>query len=588
VPLLQKLPGPKRIAEFIEDVTVHPDQLANYMSTLSGILRSHDVQGIMYGHAGDGNIHTRPILNLKDSKDLATMQSIMDEVMDFVSSIKGTPSGEHGDGLSRSPYISRFYGEEVYDIFKQVKAAFDPSGILNPGKKVVSKAEAGGLATNMRYGANYWTYEQSTMLDFPDGEYEREIEKCHGCAECKSLVGTTMCPTFKATRREHASPRAKANLLRNVITGKLDPGGTYALAAAKEVTDYCIECGMCAVECPSNVNIPKLMLEAKSEYRKAHRPNNVDLVMSRLELVSKAGHLAAPLANPLVNQPFLRSMGEKVLGVDKRRALPQFARRTYLQTVAKRAKTGDSGAPGPEARGKVAFFLEVYANYSDPQLADVMDRLLRAHAVEVVYPPQKASGILEMAYGYAERARGIARFNVSQALPYVQEGRLLVSGEPTGSFAFKEHYKDYLGSEDCALVAAATRDLGEFLLDFRTNNPDLALSPSEIKMKVAYHQPCHLKVQKIGSPFFKLVQEVPGIQLVNLDAGCCGMAGSFGMKAGTFDFSMETGRPLAERVEAVAPDIVISECSSCRMQVNQATGRKTQHPAELLAQAYGI
>ena len=162
------------------------------------------------------------------------MQTILDEVVELVLGLKGTPSGEHGDGIVRSPYVRQVYGDEVYGVFSEIKDAFDPTGIINPGKKVVSKAEGGGVARNLRYGPNYYTHEQSPHLHFPAGEYEREIEKCHGCAQCRSLVGTTMCPTYKATRREHASPRAKANLLRNIISGRLDPTASYVADATKD------------------------------------------------------------------------------------------------------------------------------------------------------------------------------------------------------------------------------------------------------------------------------------------------------------------------------------------------------------------
>jgi FAD/FMN-containing dehydrogenase len=174
VPLLQKLPGPRRIAEFIEDVTVHPEVLAQYMSTLDGILKRHGVECVMYGHAGDGNIHTRPLLDLKDGGDLRLMQQIMDEVVDVVLDLKGTPSGEHGDGWVRTPYIPRVYGSEVYGVFQAVKQAFDPDGIMNPGKKVFDASQGGGVARNMRYGADYRTYEQKPFLNFPAGGYERD------------------------------------------------------------------------------------------------------------------------------------------------------------------------------------------------------------------------------------------------------------------------------------------------------------------------------------------------------------------------------------------------------------------------------
>ena len=630
VPLLQKLPGPKKIVEFIEDATVHPEVLADYMSRLNTILQSRDVQAIMYGHAGDGNIHTRPILDMRDPGDLRLMQEIMEDVMDLILDLKATPSGEHGDGIVRSPYVRRVYGDEVYGVFEQIKEAFDPTGIMNPGKKVVNAAETGGIATNLRYGRGYWTHEQSPLLHFPGGEYEREIEKCHGCAQCKSMVATTMCPTYKATRREHASPRAKANALRNIIRGRLDPG-LHTDAALKEVTDYCIECGMCALECPSNVNIPKLMLEAKATYRAAHVGGPTDQVLGRAELVSKVSRAASPLVNPLVSNPMVRRLGERLAGIDQRRTLPSYARKSWEQMLAERRKGAVTVHPVPSAGGAaheagaagaatttggavagsaaaptadaarsagvipaaatkpVAFFYDVYANYNDPGLAQTFDTLLRAHGVPVEYPEQKGSAIPEMLYGYLDRARATADFNVRHALPYVRDGALLVSGEPTASFAFKVHYPDIVSSEECSLVANATRDLGEFLASRRAEHPESApAAVNELKLKVAYHQPCHLKTQQVGSPFFDLLREVPGLELVNLDMGCCGMAGTFGMKAGTFDLSMETGRPLFERVAEVAPDLVASECSTCRMQLAQATGKDTVHPAELLARAYGI
>lgn len=587
VPLLQKLPGPKRIAEFIEDCTVHPDVLARYMSDLAAIIAQSGSEAVMYGHAGDGNIHTRPVLNLKESKDLEIMQKIFDEVIALILELKGTPSGEHGDGLVRSKFVRRVYGDEVWTVFKSIKEAFDPDAILNPGKKVVSDAESGGVAHDLRYGPNYWTYEQKTLLRFPQGEYEREIEKCHGCGQCKSAVGTTMCPTYKATRREHASPRAKANLLRNILTGKLPPYETYTSDAIREVTDYCIECGMCALECPSNVNIPKLMLEVKSKNRQARRPVPSEMVLGNADLFFRTGQFLAPLANPLLRQPRLRTVGSKVAGIDQRRELPRFAGRTLEQQLAARRGKHREAQPGVY-KGQVAFFYEMYANYNDPELAFIMERLLRAHALDVVFPPQKSSGILEMAYGLPDKARQTATYNVHSALPYVQAGAMLVSGESTASFAFRSHYADYIDDPAVEIVAQATRDLGEFLLEWRRAHPEEATQPAGTELKLAYHEPCHLKAQKPAGSFLDLIKEIPNVSFTVLDAGCCGMAGTFGTKSGSFEFSMEAGRPVFERVAALQPDLVLSDCSSCRMQINQGTGVRTMHPAEFLAGLYGV
>lgn len=589
VPLLQKLPGPRRIAEFIEDVTVHPEVLATYMSTLDGILKRHGVDCVMYGHAGDGNIHTRPLLDLKDRRDLSLMQAIMDEVVEVVLDLKGTPSGEHGDGWVRTPYIPRVYGPEVYGLFQEVKAAFDPEGIMNPGKKIADPSEGGGVARHLRYGPDYRTYEQQTFLHFAGGEYEREIEKCHGCSQCRSLVGTTMCPTYKATRREHASPRAKANLLRNVIRGRLHPTGRYADDAVKAVTDYCIECGLCAVECPSNVNIPKLTLEAKGKHRAGSGSTTADLLLGHAEYLSRAGSRTARVVSPLRNLGPLRALGERVTGIDRRRKLPPFAPRTFAAILAEREAGRTKPAVSLTSVGaRAAVFYDLYANYHDPGLAQTVDNLLRAHGVEPMYPEQRGSGVPEMLYGFRERARATVAFNVAAALPSVQAGALLVSGEPTASLAFKVHYPDYLASKSCSVVANATRDLGEFIAAYRADHPERAPRPAELQLKVAYHQPCHLKAQGVGTPFLDLLRGIPGLEVVDLDGGCCGMAGTFGMKAGSFDLSLRVGEPLFSRVAQVVPDLLVSECSTCRLQLGQVTGHKTAHPAELLARAYGV
>jgi glycerol-3-phosphate dehydrogenase subunit C len=261
----------------------------------------------------------------------------------------------------------------------------------------------------------------------------------------------------------------------------------------------------------------------------------------------------------------------------------------------------------------VAYFYDLFAQYNDPELAHATLRVLGAHGINVLLPEQRASGIPEMLYGYARHARSIAAFNVRALLPVVQAGAVVVSAEPTASFAFKVHYPDYLPGRDCSLVANATRDLSEFLLSYRANHPHSSppaghlrrsvnptggaaawLGPKEgpltteigPALRIAYHQPCHLKAQQVGNPAIELIGEIPGVEVIDLDAGCCGMAGTFGMKRGTYDLSMRTGAPLFERIAELAPALVASECSTCRMQIAQATGLRTVHPITLLDEAY--
>ncbi|NLO27678.1 MAG: FAD-binding protein [Actinobacteria bacterium] len=632
VALMQRMPGPRQPLPFVEDITVHPTELPACVDFLQKLFDRERISAVMVGHVGDGNLHTRPVLDPKDPDDCRTMQLLYDEISAYVLSVRGTMSGEHGDGLVHTSRIEEMYGEEIYAFFTRIKNAFDPHGVLNPGKKIGPQDTTGSLFDNVRYGPDYGTTPQKPLLHFAPRGYESEIERCHGCAVCKSEVATTMCPVYKATRREHASPRAKANLLRSVITGALDPESTYGTAAMRTVTDYCIECGVCAVECPSQVNIPKLMLEAKSRYRAARRGGPVEMLLANVETVLRAGGLTAPLANRLVNQPLLRRLVEPVIGIDRRRAIAPFARRTFSRSAGVRAGGAGLGPDAPSPSGGmgladgaapadgaatpgravsgppaplVAYFYDLFAEYNDPALALLVERVLVAHGLRVVIPPQRPSGVPEMLYGYADKAREVARANIAAALPYVKDGALVVSAEPTASFAFKVHYADYVRGTDCSLVANATRDLGELLLRRRLDHPETAPNVGPLRttrpaagavdgdaprarLRIGYHQPCHLKAQQIGNPAVELLHEIPGLEVVDLAAGCCGMAGTFGMKVGTYDLSMQVGQPLFERVAEIAPDLLLSECSTCRMQLAHATGLEAVHPIVLLAEAYGL
>ncbi len=607
VALVLRMPGPRRALPFVEDVTVHPTEVAGYVDFLQKLFERTGVEAVMYGHVGDGNIHTRPLLDPKDPSDLRLLQTIFDEVFAYVRGVHGTMSGEHGDGLLRTPYVKDLYGPTVYRLFELVKQTFDPQGLLNPGKKIAQEETGQDLTKHLRYGATYRTVPQTPLLHFAPGGYEREVEKCHGCAHCKSLVATTMCPTYKATRREHASPRAKANLLRAVITGALDPKTIPGTAAFKAVTDLCLVCGMCAVECPSHVNIPKLMLEAKTRYRTFHRATLTDQVLGRPERTYRLVQRLAPLTNRALRNPALRRAGEALLGIDHRRSLPAFARPTFAESVSSLAEKPSQGPVGGVLIGRealrgaslplpaAAYFYDLYANYNDPRLAALLVQLLRVHGVNVVIPPQVSAGIPEMLYGFAEDASGLIRQNLRALLPAVRGGAVLVTAEPTASFAFKVHYPDYAPSQECSLVAEAARDLGEFLWQYRQAHPGSspplrapAAGPEARPLRVAYHQPCHLKAQEIGNPGRDLLAQVPGLEVIDLAAGCCGMAGTFGLKAENYDFSLQVGEPLFRRLREEAPDLVASECSTCRLQITQATGLPTVHPLELLAAGCGL
>ena len=612
VALMQKAPGRRQPLPFIEDIAVPPERLPECIAYLQRLFDQHDIQAVAVGHVGDGNLHVRPMLDPRDPADLLMVQRLYDEISGYVIGAGGTLSGEHGDGLVHTGRLQEIYGAEIYGVFSRIKKVFDPVGVFNPGKKVGPQGEGGPLA-NARYGPDYSTLPQQPLLRFPARGYETETERCHGCAVCKSTVTTTMCPTYKVTHREHASPRAKANLLRAVISGELDAKTVYDNPVTKQVLGYCIGCGMCAAECPSGVNIPKLVLEAKSRYRLHHRASPVEFVLSHAESMARTASRLAPLANRALAIAPIRRLAESLLGMDRRRPLGPFARRAFRSNIPT-GTLAKAGPPSVSARGNaqvlgtgpmVAYFCDLFADYYDPSLAQSAVDVLTAHGATVVVPQQRSSGIPEMLYGYAARAREIAAANVGGVLAHVKRGAYVVSAEPTATFAFKVHYPDYLGSEDCSLVANAARDLGELVLSLRDERPRSAPTPAALDptvvgrligsavtlqrpLRVGYHQPCHLKTLGIGDPALELLSQIPLIEVTSLSAGCCGMAGTFGMRRDTYDLSLAAGRPLFERVEELAPDLLVSECSTCRMQLSHATGLPTIHPVKLLAASYGV
>jgi Fe-S oxidoreductase len=326
----------------------------------------------------------------------------------------------------------------------------------------------------------------------------------------------------------------------------------------------------------------------------------------------------APVTNRLLTNSLARRLGQLLLGLDRRRPLPPFARPTFRRGLLTQLPTVRHAGVSPSAerskiqrvRPTVAYFCDLFADYNDPELAAAVVRILHAHGVSVIVPDQRSSAVPEMLYGYASRVRQIAQYNVDAALSQVDQGALVVSAEPTATFALKVHYPDYLATSAAALVANATRDLGEFLARLRLDHPEAVPQAARLPsragwlnqrrdalahaakparpLRIGYHLPCHLKAQEIGNPSLELLREVPGVEVIDLSAGCCGMAGTFGMKSDTYDLSRRVGAPLFERVEMVAPDLLTTECSTCRMQLNHATGVEAVHPVTLLALAYGL
>jgi anaerobic glycerol-3-phosphate dehydrogenase C subunit len=582
VPLLFRRPGPKQPVPFIEDAAVPPDRLAEFFSAMDDIFKRHDVDVAIYGHAGDGEFHTRPYLDLHDPGDVTKMRSIAVETFRLAWSLGGTISGEHGVGLVRSEFLREQYGP-LYDVMRQVKGLFDPQGILNPGKIIADERDL--MTRHLRFAHRLRPDRLATpLLVWQDGSLVEEVERCNGNAECRSLeTAGTMCPIFRATRDEVASPRAHANLLRHWITGQLDASFLYS-GAFKHAVATCINCKTCHSQCPSGVNIPKLMLEARAQYVAGRGLTRTEWLLSHSQFMSALGAATAPLANRATGWRMFRTVLEWLSGIDCRRPMPRFASGSFVRK-AQRILRGHRSSG--EQIGRVAYFADLYANYHDHQLGWAVVEVLRHNNLEVVVPDQVSCQMPAMCYGNLESARVGAIRNLSKLAEAIRAGYTVVSSEPTATLCLREEYLDLTDSDDARLVAAHTQDVCEYLLGLhRKGHLKGDLYP--LPMTVGYHTPCHLGALQIGRPGVELLRLIPELKVTIIEAGCCGLAGTYGFQRKNFDTSMAAGARLAEALRNDRFDAGTTECATCRMQMEFATGKPTWHPMVLLARAYGL
>jgi FAD/FMN-containing dehydrogenase/Fe-S oxidoreductase len=577
VPLMFRRPGPEQPVPFVEDVAVPVAELSKYVGRISSIFQRHGLTAAYYAHAGGGELHIRPYMNLRRIEDVDLMQAIAEEVCEVVAELGGSYSGEHGEGLVRSQFIRRLR-PNVYPVYREVKRIFDPDSRLNPDKKITDDDQL--MGKNLRFGKSYKTVLPKLWFNYSDEPYAEIVERCNGCGDCRSMEQYSMCPVFKATGLEAASPRAKANILRQVLYGRLEDKGAYS-QALKEIYDYCIGCGMCVVECPSGVDIPRLMMEAKVRYTKKYGLGPGAMILSEAGMLSAAAGRVAPLANLINRNRPARKLMEWTTGIDSRRRLPAFhsPRRQRI-----RIKTQDSGSSP-----RVALFRDLFARYNDPSLAQaVVDLLAETAGAEVVVPELGSCGITAMAYGNRTTAFPQVEKNLSTLGQLIDEGYTVVSQEPTSVLCLRHEYPGWTDSPLAKKVAENTFELFEYLC-LLEDREQLKPMPeaSNLELKLVYHAPCHLKALQIGRPSHRFLERIGALELVDSRAACCGIAGTFGMKKKDHDLSMRIGAGIFEKLAEEGVDGGLSECSTCRMQMEHK-GNVTWHPAELVAHCYGL
>ena len=582
VPLLTRLKGEARPVPFVEDVAVPPESLHEFLIAAQRVFQKHQVTATVYSHAAAGQVHWRPFLPMPTPADGQRLEAIARDLYQETFAVGGTISGEHGDGLSRTAFLRSQYGD-LYRVFREVKDLFDPHNLMNPGKIISDDPHI--TQRNIRPACQPTPETVELNLRWSPEQLATAVGRCNGCGNCRTQSpAMRMCPFFRLDQTEAAAPRSKANLVRNLLSNQLNGGGMSA-DDVRQLADLCFNCKQCQAECPSNVNIPHMVIEAKAAHVAANGLKWSDWTLSRVHSFGAAGSAAWIAANWIVRSPFARWMLERILGVSRKRKLPLFARRTFLRSMDRDCRR----PPAPDEKNRtVVYFVSEYANFYDPELAHALVAVFRHNGFRVHVPAdQTSSGMAMITAGDLEAAREVADKNLRALAELAREGYPIVCSEPSAAIALKHEYPMVSGHPDVAEVADRITDAGQFLADLHREGR-LRTDFEPLKLNVGYHTPCHLKTLTGESALAPLLSLIPGLAVHRIDEGCSGMAGAFGLTAANFETSIRIGWPLISRIRRGDLDAGATECSSCKMQMEQGTATPTLHPLKLLALAYGL
>ncbi len=566
--MMNKVPGKYLPIPVIEDVCIHPRFLPQYFAKVDEILSARGLRFLCFGHAGDGTVHIRPFLNLRSADTYEWLPEVCEEVYNYTMEIKGTISGEHGDGYLRAPFLKLQYGE-LFDVFKEIKQVLDPHNVLNPDKQT-------GCIDFSRW-THYHKYCQvdSTYRPIYQWRVEKLIEMseaCNGCGECRSkMKERDMCPMFRAYSREVASTRAKANTMRAWLYGELEG---VAAEDLKKLAQYCINCKRCESDCPSGVRAGDLMLEFKA----LAGADWQESLLCQMEKGMRLGASFPRLSNFFSQKPFIRMMLEKSIGLDARRLPPKFSLKPFRQELH-HYRTID-----PKAKHTVVYFMDSFAELMEGESARSFIKIMKALGVAVVIPPQVGSGIVNLNYGDKLGALNQARNNIKELLPYLNRGMTVICSEPSACLMLKEEYGMLLEGEGQQKLHQQVTDAMSFIHQLLIEEKQV-LSFKAMPMTVGYHCPCHAKSITTANRTLELLKMIPELKVHFIDKGCCGIAGTFGMRKKNMDISLQIGSDLIDALKVPAIDMGASECSTCRLQMEHGSGKKCLHPLEIIAQA---
>ncbi|WP_252440188.1 FAD-binding and (Fe-S)-binding domain-containing protein [Pseudonocardia humida] len=569
--------GANRPLAFVEDTAVDPARLVEFTDRFAAVLDRHGMRAGFYGHCSVGCLHIRPFVDLTRPDEVAKMRAVAEEVRDLVAEFGGANSSEHGDGLARSEFNRRLFGDDLYEAMRRVKGIFDPHDRLNPGKIV----DAPSMTDNLRDAALPPPGRLRTALDFTvvsggESGMRGAADRCMNIGLCRKSGTGVMCPSYMATRREEDSTRGRANALVKALT---EPDAAAALGDERlhEVLDLCLMCKACASECPLGVDMATLKSEALHQRHATHGVPARSKVFAGIRALNRLGAATAPLSNLPGRLPPLRGLIGRRLGIAPQRPLPVFARRTLPRWFRRRS------SPATGSRGPLTLLADSFTSFTEPAIGIAAVELLERAGWDVRLESGGCCGRAAFSKGLLDRAREQAS-GLVDALACTTGP--IVGVEPSCLLTLGSEHRTLLGDDPrVADVGSRARLVDELLVE-AIDDGSLRLREDAwpAGKRILFHGHCHQKAEVGTAATVALLERVPGAEVVELDAGCCGMAGSFGFEAEHYELSMRVGEDRlfpAVRAEPEAT-VVVATGVSCRQQIAHGTTRRAHHPVELI------
>jgi Fe-S oxidoreductase len=577
MPLLYGLPGDRKPITFVEDAAVPPARLPEFVARFREILAKHGTDGSFYGHASVGCLHVRPLINLKDQAEVVRMRQIAEELTDLVLDNGGSLSGEHGDGLTRSEWNRKMFGPVVYDAFVRLKQAFDPHGLLNPGKIVNGPP----MTENLRYPPGYHPAEPATVFDYSRQEgFLRSVEQCNGNGACRKMQDGAMCPSYRATMDEDHSTRGRANALRHALN---EPGTPHPSGVprglrerwVREVFDLCLMCKACKSECPSNVDVAKLKAEFLHFYYRGRARPLGHLFVAGVPWFNRLASPLAPLVNWVQNRRSFRWLLEATAHVDRRRSLPPLHRQHFRRWFRRHQPDVNAGRAG-----KVMLLADCFTTYSEPEIGRSAVRVLERAGYRVELAPAFCCGRTLISKGFLRTARSWVESQVGTLARRVADGTPILGLEPSCILTLADEWTELLPGSQTKAVASAAKMADSWLAEqVKQQRCTLPLILSQ--ERCVLHGHCHQKALLGVAASAPALRLIPGLDVRVLDAGCCGMAGSFGFEH--YDVSVKVANLALLPALAKEPDaLVAAPGTSCRHQMRDLAGRKALHPLQVI------